>query len=64
MFICNHCPYVKAVIKDIVEDCKNLGVSHRLIAGKGCQGGTHRAIKLADDHFRFGCGERGAPSNQ
>ena len=24
MFICNHCPYVKAVIKDIVEDCKNL----------------------------------------
>ncbi len=24
MFICNHCPYVKAVIYDIVEDCKNL----------------------------------------
>ena len=24
MFICNHCPYVKAVIRDIVEDCKNL----------------------------------------
>ncbi len=24
IFICNHCPYVKAVIKDIVEDCKNL----------------------------------------
>tara|TARA_B100000767_G_scaffold266798_1_gene284691 strand:- start:460 stop:1014 length:555 start_codon:yes stop_codon:yes gene_type:complete len=24
MFICNHCPYVIAVIKDIVEDCKNL----------------------------------------
>ena len=24
MFICNHCPYVKAVIKNIVEDCKNL----------------------------------------
>ena len=22
MFICNHCPYVKAVIKDIVNDCK------------------------------------------
>tara|TARA_B100000700_G_scaffold78412_1_gene88034 strand:- start:2914 stop:3468 length:555 start_codon:yes stop_codon:yes gene_type:complete len=21
MFICNHCPYVKAVIKDIVNDC-------------------------------------------
>ena len=24
MFICNHCPYVKAVIKDIVQDCKRL----------------------------------------
>ena len=24
MFICNHCPYVKAVINDIVKDCKDL----------------------------------------
>ena len=24
MFICNHCPYVKAVVKDIVEDVKFL----------------------------------------
>ena len=24
MFICNHCPYVLAVIKNIVEDCKEL----------------------------------------
>ena len=24
MFICNHCPYVKAVIEDIVKDCNNL----------------------------------------
>ncbi len=24
MFICNHCPYVKAIIKDLVKDCKNL----------------------------------------
>ena len=24
MFICNHCPYVKAVIKDIVNDAKHL----------------------------------------
>ena len=24
MFICNHCPYVKAVIKDIVKDCLKL----------------------------------------
>ena len=29
MFICNHCPYVKAIIKDIVKDTKylaNLGI--------------------------------------
>ena len=25
MFICNHCPYVKAITKDIVEDCSELG---------------------------------------
>ena len=24
MFICNHCPYVKAIISDLVNDCKNL----------------------------------------
>ena len=24
MFICNHCPYVKAIIKDLVEDVKFL----------------------------------------
>ena len=24
MFICNHCPYVKAIIKDIALDCLNL----------------------------------------
>ena len=24
MFICNHCPYVKAVIKEVVKDCKEL----------------------------------------
>ena len=24
MFICNHCPYVKAVIEDIIEDCEKL----------------------------------------
>ena len=23
-FICNHCPYVKAVIKDLVKDCNDL----------------------------------------
>ncbi|MBA1340293.1 MAG: Peroxiredoxin [Pelagibacterales bacterium] len=24
MFICNHCPYVKAIIKDLVTDCEKL----------------------------------------
>jgi len=24
MFICNHCPYVKAIIKNLIEDCKSL----------------------------------------
>ena len=24
MFICNHCPYVKAIIKDLAKDCKEL----------------------------------------
>lgn len=24
MFICNHCPYVKAIIKRLVEDCREL----------------------------------------
>ena len=25
MFICNHCPYVKAITKELVEDCNSLG---------------------------------------
>ena len=34
MFICNHCPYVKAVIKEIVQDVKfleNLGIKSTAI---------------------------------
>ena len=30
MFICNHCPYVKAITKEIVEDCnelRNIGIN-------------------------------------
>ena len=30
MFICNHCPYVKAITREIVEDCselKNIGIN-------------------------------------
>ena len=26
MFICNHCPYVKAIIRELVEDCNKLYV--------------------------------------
>ena len=39
MFICNHCPYVKAIIKDLVEDVKfleNLGVKIRRNNVKRC----------------------------
>ena len=35
MFICNHCPYVKAITKDIVEDCnelKKLGINSSSIS--------------------------------
>ena len=28
MFICNHCPYVKAIIKNIVDDTNNLRNFH------------------------------------
>ena len=34
MFICNHCPYVKAIIKDLVDDCKclkDLGINSAAI---------------------------------
>ena len=30
MFICNHCPYVKAVTKEIVEDCYELKIGSML----------------------------------
>ena len=31
MFICNHCPYVKAIIKDLVKDCKDLKKQHEQV---------------------------------
>ena len=40
MFICNHCPYVKAIIKDLVKDCKNLekfGISSAAICSNDVQ---------------------------
>ena len=47
MFICNHCPYVKAVINDIVEDCinlRNLGIKTVAIC-------SNDAINYPDDSF-------------
>ena len=47
MFICNHCPYVKAVTKDIVEDCNNLkkiGINSIAIC-------SNDAIKYPEDSF-------------
>ena len=47
MFICNHCPYVKAVTKDIVEDCKNLenfGISSIAIC-------SNDSVKYPEDSF-------------
>ena len=47
MFICNHCPYVKAVIEDIVKDCnalKSLGVNSVAIC-------SNDVINYPDDSF-------------
>jgi len=47
MFICNHCPYVKAVTKDIVNDCgelKKLGINSVAIC-------SNDSIKYPEDSF-------------
>ena len=47
MFICNHCPYVKAVTKDIVDDCnklKKLGINSIAIC-------SNDAINYPEDSF-------------
>ena len=47
MFICNHCPYVKAVTKEIVEDCnelKKIGISSVAIC-------SNDFINYPDDSF-------------
>ena len=47
MFICNHCPYVKAVIKDIVEDCnklKKIGINSVAIC-------ANDAVNYPEDSF-------------
>ena len=47
MFICNHCPYVKAVTKEIVEDCnelKKIGVNSVAIC-------SNDAVSHPEDSF-------------
>ena len=50
MFICNHCPYVKAIVKNIVEDTnklKKIGINSVAIMSndtKNYPGGFFRKI--------------------
>ena len=47
MFICNHCPYVKAITKDIVEDCnelKKIGINSIAIC-------SNDAVNYPEDSF-------------
>jgi len=47
MFICNHCPYVKAVIEDIVNDCnflKQIGINSAAIC-------SNDVINYPEDSF-------------
>jgi len=61
MFICNHCPYVIAVIKDIIEDCENLeklGVKAVAICSNDSinypEDSFDKMIKFHEDHnFNF-----------
>ena len=61
MFICNHCPYVIAVIKDIIEDCKNLeelGIKTVAICSNDTvnypEDSFEKMIKFHEDHkFNF-----------
>jgi peroxiredoxin len=47
MFICNHCPYVIAVIEDIIEDCKNL----KKIGVKAVAICSNDSLNYPDDSF-------------
>ena len=47
MFICNHCPYVKAVIKDIVDDCNSL----KILGIKSVAICSNDSINHPDDSF-------------
>ena len=61
MFICNHCPYVKAVIENIVEDCnklKSIGVEAVAICSndvkKYPEDSFENMVKFSENHnFKF-----------
>ena len=57
MFICNHCPYVKAIIKNLIIDCKELkneGVNSIAIMSndtkKYPEDSFSNMVKFAKDH--------------
>ncbi len=57
MFICNHCPYVKAVISDIVEDClslKKIGIKSAAICSNDVKNypedSFEKMIEFANEH--------------
>ncbi|MBM3630693.1 MAG: thioredoxin family protein [Alphaproteobacteria bacterium] len=61
MFICNHCPYVKAITKDMVEDCnelKKIGINSVAISANDVKNypedSFENMIKYAkDNQFNF-----------
>ena len=61
MFICNHCPYVKAVTKEIVEDCnelKKIGINSVAICANDAENypedSFENMIKFSkDNNFNF-----------
>ena len=61
MFICNHCPYVKAVTKEIVKDCnelKKIGINSVAICSNDFvnypEDSFDNMIKFSiDNHFNF-----------
>ena len=61
MFICNHCPYVKAITKELVEDCnelKKIGINSVAICSNDFvnypEDSFDNMIKFSiDNHFNF-----------
>ena len=61
MFICNHCPYVKAITKELVEDCnelKKIGINSVAICSNDFvnypEDSFDNMIKFSNDnHFNF-----------